>query len=51
MAPDTERDRVSARAAADERRRRVRRTTRAVSLIALAFYLGFIILKVMRARR
>ncbi|MDA8350844.1 MAG: hypothetical protein M0038_18965 [Pseudomonadota bacterium] len=34
-----------------EQRRRVRLTTWVVSLIALAFYVGFIILTVVRAHR
>jgi uncharacterized membrane protein (DUF485 family) len=51
MAPDTERDGVNTRAVTAEQRRRVRLTTWAVSLIALAFYVGFIILTVMRAHR
>jgi hypothetical protein len=35
--------------AADERRRRVRRTATALGLVALAFYLGFIAMAVVKA--
>jgi len=34
-----------------ERRRRVRRTTIVVSLVALAFYVGFIIMMLVRGTR
>jgi uncharacterized membrane protein (DUF485 family) len=50
MAPGTERDEVSVRGVTLEQRRRVRLTTWVVSLIALAFYVGFIVLTVMRSR-
>jgi uncharacterized membrane protein (DUF485 family) len=51
MAPNTERDGVNTRALTVQQRRRVRLTTWVVSLIALAFYVGFIVLTVMRAHR
>jgi hypothetical protein len=35
----------------DERRRRIRRTTVLLALIALAFYVGFILMSVMRGLR
>ncbi|HTT02360.1 MAG TPA: hypothetical protein VMG11_09775 [Steroidobacteraceae bacterium] len=35
----------------DERRRRIRRTTLLLALIALAFYVGFILMSVMRGTR
>ena len=34
----------------EERRRRVRRTTFVLAIVALSFYLGFILLPVMRSR-
>ncbi len=51
MAPNTERDGVNARGVTLQQRRRVRLTTWVVSLIALAFYVGFIVLTVMRSHR
>lgn len=51
MAPNTEPDRVDARGLSAQQRRRVRLSTWVVSLIALAFYLGFIVLTVMRSHR
>ena len=49
MAPNTERRKVTVRGMTEDQRRRVRVTTWVVSLIALAVYIGFIVLTVMRA--